>query len=271
MAPGVSRQPGGAGGRSDVELEQLARRQLQDYRAINPGTAFAEGLTLTLPEAYRVQDAVARLREDGGERIAGYKVGCTSESVQARFGMRGPVSGFLFDSELRSSGATLAVHDFANLAVEAETAVRMGDDGEVAEVLVVIELHNYVFRGIPPTLAELVANNAVHAGAVLGAASVPPGALPASARLSLSIDGRVVDHGPPFPMRGGADASVAWLLDNLAPTGRHLRAGDLVLVGTSLGIHEVGPGHEVVAHLDGLPPTTARTVDRSVVEGLALV
>jgi 2-keto-4-pentenoate hydratase len=146
--------------------------------------------------------------------------------------------------------------------VEAETAVRLGLDGEIAEILVVIELHHYVFRGTPATLAELVANNAVHAGAVVGSESLAPGALSQSAQLTLSIDGRAVDLGPPFPMRGGAPASVAWLRDNLDRTGRTLRAGDLVLTGTSLGIHEVGAGHTIEARLDGLPPTVARLVSR---------
>jgi hypothetical protein len=47
---------------------------------------------------------------------------------------------------------------YANLAVEGELAVRLGDAAEIARVFPVIELHNYVFRSETPNLQELIAN-----------------------------------------------------------------------------------------------------------------
>lgn len=69
--------------------------------------------------------------------------------------------------------------------------MRLGDEGQIAQVFPVIELHNYVFRGKLPTLQELVANNGINAGVVLPltAAELPwPGDEALTGRLSVQID-----------------------------------------------------------------------------------
>ena len=61
-----------------VDLQELARRMLADYDARTPGQLFGELIDLTTVQAYALQAEIARLREQRGERIIGYKVGCTS-------------------------------------------------------------------------------------------------------------------------------------------------------------------------------------------------
>ena len=59
-------------------IQALADRQWRDYRARQPGTCFADpGFALDLSDAYALQDAVAALRVTAGDRLVGYKVGCT--------------------------------------------------------------------------------------------------------------------------------------------------------------------------------------------------
>ena len=152
----------------DLTIEELAARQIADYRRLTPGTFFGEQREpLTLEEAYRAQEEVSRLRVRNGERVAGYKVGCTSAEIERLFGLRGPIYAVLFENELRKSGERLDASTFANLAIEGEMAARIGEDGAIAAVFPVIELHNLVFRSNPKTLAELVVNNGLNAGVVL--------------------------------------------------------------------------------------------------------
>ena len=113
---------------SDVTLEHLARRQLADYDHGEPGTAFADGLRLSLAEAYRVQSLVAELRERRGERVIGYKLGCTSPVIRQLMGIGHPVFGRLFDSDRWPSGTSLPATRFAGLAIEGELAVRLAGD-----------------------------------------------------------------------------------------------------------------------------------------------
>ena len=150
-----------------LSVRALAARQLADYRARTPGTIFAEEDRphLDLDDAYAVQVEVARLRVAEGEPVAGYKVGATGPGTRKQFGMDGPVRGFVYRTELYPSGTTLSHASYANLAVEDEGAVRLGDDAEIVRIFPVIELHNYVLRSERPTLQELVANSGLHAGA----------------------------------------------------------------------------------------------------------
>lgn len=232
----------------------LAARQLADYRAGTPGLWFAEhdGSELTLEEAYAVQDEVVTLRSD--DRVVGYKVGCTGPGTRAQFGLDGPIRGALFGTELHGSGVALAASSFAGLAVEGELALRIGRDGEPDAVLPVVELHNYVFRGQPPTLQELVANNGLNAGVVLPADAEAPyrgdDALPGL--LTVEVNGRVVDTGPMTGVPGGPSGSLDWLRRHLAERGLALRPGHLVLTGTPLGLIPVSPGDDVRVAADGL-------------------
>ena len=109
----------------DLTIEELAMRQIADYRGLKPGTFFGERREpLTLEEAYRVQAEVSRLRVDEGDKVAGYKVGCTSAEIERLFGLRGPIYAVLFASELRQSGDRVDASAFANLAIEGEMAAR---------------------------------------------------------------------------------------------------------------------------------------------------
>ena len=69
---------------------------------------FAERLVLDVSQAYALQSAVAELRRRRGERIIGYKVGCTSPTIRAQLGIDHCVSGRLYDSEQHPSGAVLS-------------------------------------------------------------------------------------------------------------------------------------------------------------------
>ena len=69
----------------------MAMRQLADYDAKTPGRLSCRPLALTIAQAYAVQAEVGRLRERRGERIIGYKVGCTSKPIQEQLGVQEPI------------------------------------------------------------------------------------------------------------------------------------------------------------------------------------
>ena len=98
---------------------------LADYDARTPGRRACDPLKLGISEAYAVQTEIARLREERGERIIGYKVGCTSRLIQTQLGVSDPIFGRLFAEECHPSGSRLSAACFANLAVEGEMAVRL--------------------------------------------------------------------------------------------------------------------------------------------------
>ena len=232
-------------------IRKLAQRQLHDYRKHRPGTYFGEPAEpMTLRDAYRVSVMQCELRQNAGETRAGYKVGCTSPEIFKAFGIRGPVFGFLYQEEIVPSGTGLRSENFHNLAIEAEMAIKLGDDLGVDSVFPFIELHNLLFRGKTKTLQELVANNCFNAGAVM-----PQQVLRESAvdcvRLGLKINGELIEEGHPWCFSGGPAASLEWLSNALAEHELPLHPGDIVLAGTNLGIRRVHPGDRIEVLLNG--------------------
>ena len=237
-------------------LAGLAARQWGDYCAREPGTCFADpGFTLDLRQAYELQDAVSALRVADGDRVIGYKVGCTGPGATAQFGMAGPIRDYLYESEVRRSGTSLDAADFSQLAIEGEMAVRIGEDGEISTMFPVIELHHFVFRAPRKTLVELVANNGLNAGVILP----DDGWLPPSpdsmggASLSVQIGDRYVGSGELWPLPGGPDASLDWLRHHLFEFGLTLSSGEMVLAGTPLGLYPVVPGDTVTVNFNNVP------------------
>jgi 2-keto-4-pentenoate hydratase len=237
-----------------ASLRSLAGRQWRDYQWGTPGTMFADPeISLTLDEAYKVQMEFAGLRCAAGDAVAGYKVGCIGSGVVEQFGMSGPIHARLFRSEMHSSGETLRHQAYANPAIEGEMALRIGVNGEIAAAFPVVELHQFVFRAPRKTLAELIANNGINAGAVipqdLEAASLEDWAN--ACALSISINGMTTESGGLWAMAGGAREAVEWLRGDLRRFGEALKPGDLVLGGTPLGLHPVQAGDHVVVSIDG--------------------
>ena len=226
-----------------AEVARLAGQMLRDYDAHTPGTPFANGLRLSVEEAYQLQKQVAQLRENRGERVVGYKIGCVCSGNQESNGLSHPVYGRLWSSEQYVSEVTLATSEFANVAIEGELAISLCKNVEpsdasipaiaaaVDRVFPVIELHNLVLHGERPTGAELIGNNAIHAGVVRSAGTRPPRAS-ACTDLSVVLDGRTVAHWSDRRWPEDILQAVPWLVVELARDERQLMAGQTILTGS---------------------------------------
>jgi 2-keto-4-pentenoate hydratase len=245
-----------------LDLHELARRMLADSDAKAPNQVFAEPVDFTPEQAYALQAEVARLRERRGERVIGYKVGCTSPAVQQQLRIGSPIFARVFDTGRFLSGHPLSFSDFANLAVEGELAVRLGRDvpafsgggdecrAAIASAFPVIELHHYVLRSPRPSLAELIASGGMHAGFVL-AEHEAAGGLRDLASMSLWINDERVGQVSGADVTELAVRSLGWLADRLAEEGLTLARGQVVLTGSLLPLYTLRPGSRVVA---ALPP-----------------
>ena len=235
-------------------VRKIARRQLRDYRNINPGTCFSdENFSLSIREAYAVQDAVVDLRSAEGEGVIGFKVGCTGPGTTKLFGMSGPIRGTLFDKEIYETGAELNANNFCNLAVEAEMAIKVDAGANITSVFPIIELHNFIFRAPQKSLSELIANNGLNRGLVTSAEiwQKPPDFYENKMSLSLEINGAEIDFGELWPMEGGPLSSLHWLQNHLADHDLTILPGNIILGGTALGLHKVRAGDRIVVKLDG--------------------
>ena len=254
-----------------IDLQDLARRMLVDYDARAPGQFVGGPLNLTTVQAYALQAEVSRLREERGEKIVGYKVGCTSRTIQAQLGVKGPIFGRLFDTERHLSGVRLSSARYANLGVEGEMAVRLSKGlpscpfsaeecrEAVAELFPVIELHHYVFpMGWAPG-QWLIASNGMHAGFVLPEAESRCAGLANFAhKLSIRINEAVVGAVEDAASLICPIESLRWLAGQLAQIGRQLHKGQVVLIGSPMPLCPVAAGSRVVVEA---PPLGASRVE----------
>ncbi len=256
---------------SPDELQRMAVRQLADYDARTPGRLSCQPSALTLAEAYAVQAEVGRLREQRGERIIGYKVGCTSKPIQEQLGVQEPIFGRIFDTGCCRSGACLSHACFANLAVEGELAVRLGNDlsgpavseqacrEAIESVFPVIELHHYVVPRAWPPAQWLIASGGMHAGFVFeeegpGFSGLATLSHSLSIRINEVMVGAVGDSESLIcPIE-----SLCWLTGRLARFGLQLGKGQVILIGSPMNLYPVGPGSRIVVEA---PPLGASCVE----------
>jgi len=108
------------------------------------------------------------------------------------------------------------------------------------------------FRGARKTLPELVANNGLNGGIVLPADDwlLSQAYIERQGELSVWINDRLIASGELWPMQGGMQASLGWLREHLAATGRALRPGQIILAGTVLGLYPVRDGDRIAVRVD---------------------
>ena len=157
-------------------------------------------------------------------------------------GFTQPACGYLWKSELYTSGIELNKEDYSNPAMEAEFGVILNRDikpeissfdyilDSIEGIYPLIEIHNLVFHGKEPYGAELLANNAIHAGVVLGLETKLP-TNKSETDLKLIYDNEIIDTWINKKWPVDMLSEVNWLVKEQAKSNNHLKKCDLILTG----------------------------------------
>ena len=227
---------------STKEIEKFSNKILEDYDNKMPGSIFREKKRINNEDALLIQSNVAKLRESRGEKVIGYKIGCVSKDTQKKMGFKQPASGYLWNTELHKSKAKLNKKDFTNPAMEAEFGVILNRDiksdkasfdyilQSIEGVYSLIEIHNLVFYGSEPYGAELLANNAIHAGIVIGPETkISPEKIETD--LKLIYDKEIIDTWTNKIWPNDILSEIEWLIKEQDKRNNYLKKGDLILTG----------------------------------------
>ena len=227
---------------SKKEIEKFSNKILDDYYNKNPGSIFKVTERISNVDALLIQSNVAKLRLSRGEEIIGYKIGCISKDTQKKMGFNQPAFGYLWKSELHNSDVTLDKKDFTNPAMEAEFGVILNRDinpelasfkyilESIDSIYPLIEIHNLIFYGDEPHGAELLANNAIHAGVILGPKNkVPKNKIETD--LKLIYDQEIIDTWNDKSWPSDILSQVQWLIKEKGKNNNILRKGNLILTG----------------------------------------
>ena len=213
-------------------------------------------------EAYGTQHCAHRLLEHAGfGHRAGWKLGCTTPVMQEYLGISSPCAGGMFQANIWRGGHRFVLGPPRRLGVECEIAVRLGRDllaqgrpfsqddvaGAVAGCMAAIEVVEDRYVDYPRLAAEtLIADDFFHHSCVLGPEheEFAPGEL-GSTTASMTVNGEEVGRGQGADIMGEPLSVLAWLAGNCAGWGTPLRAGEVVLLGSLVQTHWVGPGDRV--------------------------
>jgi 2-keto-4-pentenoate hydratase len=220
--------------------------------------------SLSLQEAYEVQDRCIADRVSKGESTAGWKIGCTSKAIQQQFGLTQPICGRILSPHVYDDGAAFSMAEFVNCAVEPEMVFHIGSDlsedmrvedlrARIAAVSAGVELHNYRFWYGKASSQELIASNGIHAALVVAKRrKLPPDTNLDLEEVQILVNGGVAAVGKGAEIMGGPLNSLCWLVRDLASRGLRVRAGDLVIPGSPVKLVSVAPGDEVEARFASL-------------------
>ncbi|MBI3711228.1 MAG: fumarylacetoacetate hydrolase family protein [Proteobacteria bacterium] len=210
-------------------------------------------------DGYQVQ---ARLVEELGIAVGGWKIGCTSAVARKMMGARGPFAGRVLGPRIFASGAMLPASAYRFRGLEGEFAFRLARDlpprrraysraevkAAVGALHPAVEIVDSRFTdllkvGVPSMIADLGLNAAL----VLG----PPVkrwatlALPAQP-VRMTVNGKVVGEGTGAAVMGDPLIALAWLANLMRRRGG-LAAGEIVTTGTCTGLQRGAPGDHVAA------------------------
>lgn len=247
-------------------------RLVADWQAKRPAGPVAPDMDMT--DAYCAQEMfVERLKPSLGEAV-GYKAGLTAKPVQERFGATEPARGVLLEKMLLPDGASVPANFGARPVWEADMLLVIKDEGintagtpeeavrHVAAMRPFIELPDLVVA--PDVKLDAPLLTAINVGARAGVTGpevpLPPTAETVKALENVRIvatdaSGAVLAENSGAATLGNPLNALLWLARNLKASGRGLRAGDLVSVGSFSPLVPPKPGQAVTVRYEGLPGT----------------
>ena len=233
-------------------FKALLKAKEERKSIVSPSSAFG---AISVEDAYDVQDMLIKHMLEKDERIIGWKVGATSRAVMEQLEIKEPFLGCMTTQSEYSFLKEIKSSRFCKLAAEGEIAFVMGKSLKgpgvtktdviqaTAGIMGAVELVDCRITDWNVTPAEAIADNALHAGIVLG-----PFMKPLSG-FDLIHEGIVMhQNGKLLASACGVEALgdplnvMIWLANKLGALGKELSEGDIVSTGSLTKFFFLEPG-----------------------------
>ena len=215
----------------------------------------AQGVELSLEDAYRVQAASVNRRLQRGECQLGIKMGFTSRAKMQQMGVDEMIWGPLTSGMRIEEGGVLDLGKFIHPRVEPEIAFLLQKDlsGEITlveamaaveAVAPALEVIDSRYRDFKFSLADVIADNCSSSGFVLGPWSRSPGNLD-NLGMVLEVNGKPVEFGSSAAILGNPWRSLVAAARLAGESGATLKAGWVVLAGAATAAQVLNAGCHV--------------------------
>jgi 2-keto-4-pentenoate hydratase len=184
-----------------------------------------------------------RARLAQGEKPLGWKVGLGAPASMQKLGISAPAVGYLLQSGLLASGASVSLKDYTRPVAEPEICVRLARDlgpgataqdalAAVATVQPAIELADLDPVPAPDNLDTVLAGNIFHRHVVLGKETRAGGSLQGIVSRVTRRDREFNCTSDPEALTGKLPDIVAYVANLLAAFGEGLKAGEVIIIGS---------------------------------------
>jgi len=186
-----------------------------------------------------------RQRLAAGEKPLGWKMGFGAPGAMKLLQTSGPLSGYLLQSALLSSGATVDVKGWTQPVAEPEIGVRLGADlapgadvaaarAAIASLTPAIELADLDLAGSPDAVEPILARNIFQRRVLLSAQSRNGGDTAGLVSRVFRRGKLAAETAEPEALTGKVADLLVHLADMLGAFGERLRARDLVICGSTV-------------------------------------
>ena len=223
--------------------------------------------------AYAVQQQQIAHWVAAGRRPVGRKIGLTSPAVQKQLGVAEPDFGQLFADMVYGSGENVPMSRLQQPRVEAEIAVILSRDLDMAHATVVdviasigcvlpaLEVVGSRISGWNIDIVDTIADNASSGVLVLGGpAQRLEGLDLINCAMSMTLNGKTVSTGYGRDCLGSPLNAAVWLARRARELGRPLQQGELVMTGALGPMALVQPGDTVHATISGIGQVSVQFV-----------
>ncbi|HWI21226.1 MAG TPA: fumarylacetoacetate hydrolase family protein [Baekduia sp.] len=211
-----------------------------------------------------LQELRARTIAAGATQI-GWKIGFGSAALMESLGTTGALVGFLTSASVVTDGDEVSIGGWTAPRLEPELAVRLGSDVSVGADRAVLQASiealapaiELVDLDLPPSdLPGVVAGNIFHRHVVLGE-FVTGASLPERVEVRRNGELRAVAEDP-AALPGETIALIGHVADSLHARGEQLRAGEIIITGSTTPLLEIAAGEDYEVTIPGLGNVTTK-------------
>ena len=221
--------------------------------------------TLTIDDAYRIQQRMVARRIEQGEHVIGKKIGVTSKVVQQMLDVHQPDFGILLSGMHYEDGSAIAMDTLIQPRAEGEIVFYLKHDLRgpgitPAQVMAATESVAACFEIVDSRvhdwkikIQDTVADNASCGVFVIGAERVDPATLDlALCEMTIEKNGEIIATGNGAAALGHPANAVAWLANELGTRGISMKAGEPILSGSLAPLIPVVAGDVLSVRIGGI-------------------
>jgi 2-oxopent-4-enoate/cis-2-oxohex-4-enoate hydratase len=221
--------------------------------------------SITIEDAYAIQQVMVGQRINNGESIVGKKIGVTSKAVRQLIGVDQPDFGQLTSAMFLEEGQVISLGGMIQPKAEAELAFVLKEDlvGPGITAVDVIRATDYVspcFEIVDSRITnwniaiqDTIADNASCGIFVLGKHRAKPTDLDLNlAGMLLERNDTLIESSCGAAVQGGPVNAVVWLANTLGKLGLPFKKGEIILSGSQSSLVPAIAGESLRCTVGGL-------------------